>query len=385
MSLGNDFNDLIDVAYEAAMDATQWQHFITLYRDRLGAECASLMHVDRRQSKMSITHDIGFDPRWEKAYQTYFVKIDPRLKFARELLDKHAVMSDEVLCRYCNFRSSEFYQAYLRPQNRVHFMGFGSVRSRDDWFTTLAVQRTEAQGPFDSDDEAFHRAIKPHVERALQIHDRIGHVTQRGYEIEAVLDQVSTGIILFDDKGRLLHANAYADRILAECDGLVSRRGFLSAGNPGDNGLLTNLLTDVLAGGPGGAMPVSRNTRRPLNVLVAPLRHVAEFARTVETRAAVFLSDPDRHPEIPAAVYKRLFGFTPAESRVADELVKGQGVKHMAARFAVTEDAIRKTLKSMFQKTDTRRQGELVALLLSSVPRHEWNGTRNVGTAGQND
>lgn len=104
-----------------------------------------------------------------------------------------------------------------------------------------------------------------------------------------------------------------------------------------------------------------------IGVRVAPLRHVADFARATESKVVVFVSDPDRHSEVPTDVLGRLYAFTPAEARIAAELVKGRSIRAIAASFGITEGTVRKALKSMFQKTGTGRQGELVALLLSSI------------------
>jgi DNA-binding CsgD family transcriptional regulator len=328
------------------------------------------MHVNSRQTDLSAIRDISFDPIWAKAYEAHYVQIDIRLEYTRRLLERHPVMTDDILCSYCDYRNSEFYREYSLPQKRAHFMGFGGIRSRDGWFTTLAVQRTAAQGTFGADEMALHHHIKPHIERALQIHDRFGRLSERGQEIEAVLDHVSTGVMLIDKSGRLLHTNAYAEQVLADGDGLASWRGSLQAISAADSRRLEGLIANVLAGGSGGALAIARKSGlRSLNVLVAPLRHIAEFARATESKVVVFLSDPERHPEFPMDTLRRLYEFTPAEGRIAAELVKGRSVKNIAAAFEITEETVRKALKSMFQKTGTSRQGELVALLLSSIPQ----------------
>ncbi len=60
------------------------------------------------------------------------------------------------------------------------------------------------------------------------------------------------------------------------------------------------------------------------------------------------------------------FSLTPAETRLAQCLLKGLSVKEAALDLGVGYETARKTLKSIYQKTGTSRQTQLV-LLLSGV------------------
>jgi DNA-binding CsgD family transcriptional regulator len=59
------------------------------------------------------------------------------------------------------------------------------------------------------------------------------------------------------------------------------------------------------------------------------------------------------------------FGLTPAEGRVAAQLAQGKSVREIALELHVTHHTVRSQLKSVFQKTGTRRQGELIHRLLT--------------------
>lgn len=61
-----------------------------------------------------------------------------------------------------------------------------------------------------------------------------------------------------------------------------------------------------------------------------------------------------------------LFDLTPAESRVARALVSGSSVEQIARQFSVSINTARNQVASLFQKTGTQRQAELV-LLFSGV------------------
>jgi len=358
---------IIDAAYEAALDPSVWQRFIRTYMNAIGGDCATLMHVNTRQTKMSLVHDFSIDPYWRKAYQNYFVTVDVRVETARRLRKIYPVMTDQVLSTYVDYYDSEFYHDYSLPQKRKHFIGFG-VESSAGWRTTLASQRTASQGQFDDDHITLHNLIKPHIERALLIHTRFAGLSARGSEIEASMDRLPHGVILLDDSGVILHANTNADEVFAAGDGLRVQLGRLETASTSQTQALNTLINDVIAGGPGGAIPLARpSPRRPLHIVVAPLRHADDFAHAKDSAVMVFVTDPERHPKIPTEHLRALFGFSAAESRLAQHFVKGQSVRQISISLSVKEDTVRKTLKSMYQKTHTGRQAELVVLLLSAA------------------
>jgi DNA-binding CsgD family transcriptional regulator len=58
-----------------------------------------------------------------------------------------------------------------------------------------------------------------------------------------------------------------------------------------------------------------------------------------------------------------LFQLTTAEAKLAESLYEGRSLNEIADANAVSIHTVRNQLKSALSKTDTRRQGELVALV----------------------
>ena len=59
----------------------------------------------------------------------------------------------------------------------------------------------------------------------------------------------------------------------------------------------------------------------------------------------------------------KLFNLTPAEGRLAAGIATGQDLDAYAQKARVGKSTVRSHLKSIFHKTGTRRQQELVRLL----------------------
>src|SRR5262245_7762725 len=62
------------------------------------------------------------------------------------------------------------------------------------------------------------------------------------------------------------------------------------------------------------------------------------------------------------------FGLTPAEARLALHLVAGETLRCAAVNLSITYETARSQLKSIFNKTKTHRQAELVIVILTALP-----------------
>ena len=72
----------------------------------------------------------------------------------------------------------------------------------------------------------------------------------------------------------------------------------------------------------------------------------------------------------PEAKEEKLRAFTDGEIRVLGALVSGGALTAVARQLRIGHETVRSHLKSIFAKTGTHRQGELIALVLalSSLP-----------------
>ena len=100
---------------------------------------------------------------------------------------------------------------------------------------------------------------------------------------------------------------------------------------------------------------------------MTPIATVAGLHPETRAVAALFLTDPDQELCLPAPTIARLFGLTLAESRLTALLADGNSLEQAAEALGISRHTARNQLKSIFQKTETHRQGELVRLVLTSV------------------
>jgi DNA-binding CsgD family transcriptional regulator len=107
--------------------------------------------------------------------------------------------------------------------------------------------------------------------------------------------------------------------------------------------------------------------RRPLGVPVIPLRPQVPWTRLYQPSAILFVNDPGRDVAVRSDHLRDEFGLTRAEAALALEILAGQGLQVAAGRLQITLTTARTHLAHIFEKTGTRRQAELVRLILQSA------------------
>jgi DNA-binding NarL/FixJ family response regulator len=186
-----------------------------------------------------------------------------------------------------------------------------------------------------------------------------------------VLNHLSDGVLLFNEAGKAIFINRVARRILSEEDGLALRNGTLTGMRSEDSQRVRHLLAAVLAPADGGLLaPVllpRPSARRPYAMRACRLEPGLELEPDWGALAALFLSDPEARSRPSEAMLIALYDFTQTEARVAAHLTVGLSVNDVAETLRISRNTVHHHLKSIFRKTDTTRQSELVSLILSGL------------------
>lgn len=266
-----------------------------------------------------------------------------------------------------SMRRSAFYNEFLKPfgtRQMVCFATFDSAGVADG----LSLYRSPREEELTIETLAMLRPLVPHLEAALCTRRRLAGLESRVSDLENALDRIWSAMILLDSKGRCILVNRAARAILDQRSGLCLERSMLTARGAGESARLREAISVAIATGEGkstraaGAVTVSRPGRRPLQVMVAPFRSEVE-AVPQNAAVIVFLNDPEQKATVPSETLRMLFGLTPAEARLALALLDGQSLAEAADLYCVGRETVRSQVKSILQKTGTRRQAELVRLL----------------------
>jgi len=84
--------------------------------------------------------------------------------------------------------------------------------------------------------------------------------------------------------------------------------------------------------------------------------------------AFLFISDPNKRRPPSMDALKQLFNFSNSEAKLAFGLAQGLDIKEVAENMEVTVQTARTYLRSLFEKTNTNRQADLVRTLITAIP-----------------
>lgn len=208
----------------------------------------------------------------------------------------------------------------------------------------------------------------------------------RSVQLGAVLDQFSFGVLLIDASHRVIKSNIAAKKILAQSDiplGVVDRR--LDASDPVvalsfRQMIARALRVDDQEDGGAEVMAVARaDGAAALQLWISPLTQNDNELGFVEDTSnndavIVVMVDPDAETPVATTLLRSLFGLTAAESKLAAALVNGMSIENYAKTTNVSYNTARSHLKSIFVKTRTHRQVDLV-ILLSKLLGNLQSGT----------
>lgn len=192
------------------------------------------------------------------------------------------------------------------------------------------------------------------ADRASDLLDaRFGEQKGRSLEsITGVLDRIGCGYLVLNRERKVVEWNAAAQTTL-------ERQGEAADTASG----LTTALRRLIANVPGQFLPgslswvvIRSRGDRPVilneNGVIAP-----------DGTSIVALLDRDNRSGPNPRTLQRMFGLTSAETHLALRLAQGDAPLEIARSWRLSRTTIRSQLASLFAKTETKRQAELVALL----------------------
>jgi DNA-binding CsgD family transcriptional regulator len=357
------FSSLLDRLYSGVGDDGGWKLFLSSLADILPSATASLVLFDPDQKRYSIDLNIGFPVDAVRSYNQHYGAIDEWYRRAKGRVTENWVNDGRSLCPPDELIRTEFFNDFIRHFGWQHECA-AVLECRGSVMTVLTMLRRPKDQEFRDSELKLIRALVPHLQRALQLHRRVVDMQARESAQDWALDQLPFGVVILGNTGQVVIANRTAIELCHPRNGLRLTRIGLNATLATDQRHLQALIrtasTLSLLNPAGGFMSVTRPFGSPLHLFVGPLLITASGARSV----AVFISDPEQKSPSLATVLSTLFKLTPAEVRLATLLVEGKPLVEIAQQGGVTHGTLRSQLKSVFQKTGTSRQAQLVRLLL---------------------
>jgi DNA-binding CsgD family transcriptional regulator/PAS domain-containing protein len=369
MALEQTVLELTELIYAAAVDASQWPRFLEAFSMALGgsATCLTVAHPTPGHPPVPVTH--GLEDAAVRDHAEHYLAVDPFQEPIQREAEGVLDFGERYITR-SELERTEIFNDWYRPNGLVADTLGGVVMRRDGIPSILGVYRPRTARALEREHQELGRLLMPHLKRAFQIHCRLADANATAAALLGTLDQLAFGVILVDGGGRVVAVNRRAREIASRKDGLLLGRSEVRASRPSDTRAIRRLVADVVghgAGrepGPGGTVSVRRpSPRRPLALLVSPLR-IADADPCFRTVAgAIFVDDPDDPGSVSEELLRDLYGLTPREAEVAAQLGGGRTLPEVGEVLGISVNTVKVRLQEVFAKTETHRQADLSRLL----------------------
>jgi DNA-binding CsgD family transcriptional regulator len=253
-----------------------------------------------------------------------------------------------------------YYQDFLRSHGLGWCVGT-AIHSPSGDTLVFSIERRYDRGPVEMQRVTRLDRLRPHLARAALFSARQG--LKRARATVQILSDIGLPAAVLARGGRMVAANTRLENMRPQLRFLAHDR--LSFGDRHVRAMFDAALAELTstAGATVKSLAVPAVDDNP--AAVAHLLPVKRTAHDLFQRAeAVLIVTPLLMQEAPAAdLLSGLFDLTPREARVARALTEGKSIADLSQSLGLSRETLRSQLKSVFAKTGTARQSELVSLL----------------------
>jgi DNA-binding CsgD family transcriptional regulator len=359
MKTSNDGAGVADLFYEAALIPEFWPKACEALAAEVGAATATIFAIDHFG-----THRFVCTPNIREGIERFsadprrFDNVRParaleRFPFTfvreREFITEEELATDVVL------------NAFIKPIG-LHWSAGCAFQEPTGHIFMFDLLRRAGMDHYSDAEIAHLNAIKPDLARSIYLASRLAFNEAR--TMTSTLSLLGLPSAVIGVSRRVLSANPRFEQLAPRVR--IAARDQLTLDNPATADLIRDALARLAAGATPRVQSIPMppvDEAAPLILHLLPVRRAALdiFARGL---AILVVTEVGAVGPPDMRVLAGLFDMTPAEVRIAREIATGKSVEQIAAAGGNSTETVRTHLKRIMSKTGTRRQGELIQLLL---------------------
>jgi len=351
---------ITEAADRAVFEAGAWDDFVELLGDAVPDTCIVFQRFNLRRNRVDYDRVLNMDPDDESSYRQHYCSLNPWVEPMRSV-PPGTVLVSERDCPSGSFSHTEFYD-WLHPEMRA---GAAIIlEAGGENLAAIGVHYGVGRaGALDEPVSELLRRISGPLLRSMEAARLLERTMDRERSAAAIISLPRDIACVVDEQLKVTEANARAESEFQLRKVVSLRAGKFSVLAPDINGWLADTLALLAAG---------REPDATTKVFLADGVQQIGIVR-LPAGSALFSTGPlfliiVRNLSVPAGAgtisdLAAAFGLTPAEIRLCETLLQGHSLKDAADMLGVASETARHRLKTIFQKTDTHKQSELIALL----------------------
>ena len=290
----------------------------------------------------------------EDEYRAHINRINPRMRYSLRHAPGHILYE----AKYIDQRGIDRHEFYdwLGRYDMRYFLG-SRVFDEGDVSLFTSVEFTLRHGhPDQAKIDAFQR-MAPVVGQAWRLCKRAAPGS--GAAGPWTPDHLPWAIFAVDTAGRVVEMNRRARALVAGQAVLGLDAGRLVALDRQFHERFRQALRRGLAGSAAETALLPAVGRVPILVQILPT-NPGQLRTPSVVAAVVYIWDPRGSTADRGRVLARIYGFSPAECRLAEAMARGGTLDEAAGQLGIVRNTARNHLQSMFAKTGTRRQADFL-------------------------
>ena len=374
--------------YESALRPEQIPDVLTRINAALDCDGLHLIGKDEDSGAMFASVVIGERiAAAERDYLAHYHRVDPRLQIGLNSPTGIAVACHDFLDdRFVSH--SEFYQDFLIPAGPRYVIG-GNIYRAGSKNIHVAINHVIGRPRFSDEKRREVAHYMYHLSRwskHLFLADELRGAASSGF---FALETLGQGILILDDRSTVLFANRAAQRLLGE---VLTSRGFRTSWAPGAH--LKTQFRQTIRDRQARTLPLTHSiTGRPTQLVLSLLPLPRDRGMGVQMPTGMEAVSRVLNPALPGGIgsipsaslvvliqarestppagpslYRRAFGLTLAEARLADAIARGASPRSYADTAGLSIATIRTQIRALLAKTGAANLRALV-VLLASLPR----------------
>ncbi|WP_169516656.1 helix-turn-helix transcriptional regulator [Kaistia adipata] len=357
----------LDRALEAAVDHSLWPSVLQGLANVTGSFGANIIPASKRAPGLVIATESMNRPL-EDYFNDGWHENEWRLRAIPFLL-RQGTACDQQYTSRDDFERQAYYRFQAKHGiGRTCMVNFSTPED----MLVLTLHRRLEHDFFADDEIAIFRAMRDRLMTSSIIMRSASK--QRASGMAEAFEMTDVAAIFFDRFGKVTMMNDLASRLLGRDLQVTDRQ--LRSRRHSETANINKQMQSILSehwlrpDRSSGPIFVARDGARPLVVRIQRLGGSLPdfFSHSV---GVCLVEDPEATPRSEPGILRQVFGLTPAETDIVIMLGKGQSLRNIAEAKSITYETVRTHLRSIFSKTETSRQAELVALM-GRVATKSW-------------
>lgn len=353
------FDSLIKSLYGALVRPDGFMEFLNELTHHLNLRSGSVAMFNNRLQSADIVWVKGLDLIKTYEYSKRYGERDGLAQRLKESSPGELIVLGEYEMEQGMIADPECMHA--AHELDVYYAAAAVLASDDFWTSRVYFQRNNEQGEFLPEECLLLEKLLPHIQHAIQLYHFKLNNDKQHYLSELLFDQILLPVVLLDETGNISHCNQQAELFLSRHQHLKIINKSLRGMNVRNNQQIQQAIQKCLREEATHVLPLG-DDGAPIILTFVPL---VLKNNANEGGAAVFIYSQNQLP-VNQQILCELYGLSTKEALVCSELISGHSPAEIAEITYLSYETVRTYIKRIMKKTDTSRQGELIAKVLAS-------------------